>query len=128
MIDGKIFKPARGGIGGFGADVYYKNTGFIESLSISAINSRKGGVVSINIEEEIEEGKTFNLGSPDNGSYGMYSNSFDPCYTFENASGTIKIIRFDLENGIVSGVFSFSSRNESDETVQVSEGRFDLEL
>lgn len=50
-------------------------------------------------------------------------------YSGENA-GTITITRFDYPNGIYSGIFSATLYNKDnpDETIQVTDGRFDIKL
>jgi hypothetical protein len=51
-------------------------------------------------------------------------------YISNPTSGTISITRFDYPNKIISGTFSFSlyNANNPSEIIQISEGRFDINL
>ncbi len=127
LVEGIIFKPSGTGIGASGLDAYYSNTGEIESLSISAINKKQNNGVNLVIQDNIESGTTYELGNRIEDSYALF-NDGSSYATFEASSGTITINYFDRENGIISGVFSFKAQNESGEIVEVTEGRFDLDL
>lgn len=66
--------------------------------------------------------------NPAYGLYTFYDNLSDPDYrTGPDASGTLTITRFDTVACIASGTFSFTARDAaSGQTVQVTEGRFDV--
>lgn len=128
LVDGEIFKPTSTGMGGSGLDVHYKNTGVIESLSISAINHKKDNAVYLVIVDDIEADNTYKLASAKDSTYALYSESLSYYETFKESNGTVTINYFDREKGIISGVFSFSAKNEAREEVSIQMGRFDLEL
>jgi len=127
LVEGSLFIPSGTGIGASGLDAYYEDTGDMVNLSISAINHKKNNGVNIVIRDSIETGKTYDLGNRMEDSYGLY-NDGSSYATYEESSGTVTINNFDLENGILSGVFSFSAKNDSGETIQINEGRFDLKF
>lgn len=128
LVDGSVLKPAGTGMGVTGLNSYYTNTGFKESLSISAFNKRtKEGVILV-ITDDVEAGRTYNLGNWSDETYGAFSGDGGFYETFDESSGTVTINYFDLENGIISGVFNFRAKNESGEIVEVTEGRFDVDL
>ena len=128
LVDGEIFKPTSTGMGGSGLDVHYKNTGVIESLSISAINHKKDNAVYLVIVGDIEADNTYKLASAKDSTYALYSENLSYYETFKESSGTVIINYFDRDKGIISGVFSFSAKNEAGEEVSIQKGRFDLEL
>ncbi len=49
-------------------------------------------------------------------------------YCSIEGTGSLNIMRFDLENRIVSGTFNFKARNEnnSNDIIEITEGRFDI--
>jgi hypothetical protein len=49
-------------------------------------------------------------------------------YCSTENSGTLTITRYDSDNGIVSGTFSFTAKNRDDPTdsIQITQGRFDF--
>lgn len=49
-------------------------------------------------------------------------------YCSTDESGMLTISRYDYENKIVSGIFSFSAsnKNDSSETIEITDGRFDI--
>lgn len=48
--------------------------------------------------------------------------------SFTNATGKVQLTRYDLANGVVSGIFSFTLSQVGCETITVTDGRFDKKL
>ena len=128
IVEGGVFTPSSTGMGGSGLDVYYKNTDDIESLSISAINHKKDNAIYLVIIDDIEADHTYQLSSSKDDSYGLFSENLSYYETFRESSGSVTINKFDRENGIISGEFNFSAKNDSGKIVEVTQGRFDLDL
>ncbi|WP_227762800.1 hypothetical protein [Hymenobacter sp. 15J16-1T3B] len=66
--------------------------------------------------------------NPAYGSYTLYAETGDQYYlTGPQSTGTLTLTRFDTVACIAAGSFSFSARYAaSGQTVQVTEGRFDV--
>lgn len=69
---------------------------------------------------------------PDNNQIivGIRINGINKTYYSSSNSGTITITRFDYPNGIYSGIFNCTLYNKDNpsETIQVTEGRFDINV
>lgn len=62
---------------------------------------------------------------------GIFSNSINYCIrdwddTIPNHNAFLKIAKFDLQNGIISGTFEFALAKPGCETVRITQGRFDM--
>ena len=57
----------------------------------------------------------------------LNDSNFGEFYTNSNYYGVVTFTKFDTENGIMSGTFEFQAQElNSEEIVNVTEGRFDL--
>lgn len=59
------------------------------------------------------------------GFYGINASNY--YFTNNIKTGELKITRLDLQNSIISGTFWFDAINSSGETVEIREGRFDMQ-
>ncbi|WP_306013148.1 MULTISPECIES: DUF6252 family protein [unclassified Allomuricauda] len=130
LINGKPFFSSSGRRASYvAADGAY-------TLSISGWRNDDIGLRSIllaglDIEEGVQPG-TYPLKSEKSGNY-------DATYlidggitlkvsTTDNAPGLLTITRFDLEEFIVSGTFEFSVKDDEGNTLNFTDGRFDLKF
>ncbi|TCD08609.1 hypothetical protein EZ449_12275 [Pedobacter frigidisoli] len=89
-------------------------------LKIIARGGPKGSSIGLNIAELKGIGE-YPILADGTSSYQISSNNYFA------TSGKITITRYDLSNKIVSGLFYFQAKHEnSDKTVAVQDGRFDL--
>jgi hypothetical protein len=145
-IDGKLLTPrdGSGGIYGIPKGIRYFGTSdnSYNEIKIDDRKSEKGGLISIHILElrQNEIGTYFiNQGNCDDGidspiNTNIYCRVYDAAEqvfkwycSIENA-GTLTITRYDLDNRIVSGIFSCTMQNKENpnEQIEITDGRFDI--
>ena len=149
-IDGNLLTPRDGSgtIGGMGSQkgmkTYALGNGpdyIYNEIYIDDFKSEKGGLLRIHIIELYQNGGgtyTINESNCQNGLdanininincrvYDYTENIFKWYCSIENA-GVLTITRYDLENRIVSGIFSctMQNRDNPDERIEITQGRFD---
>ncbi len=153
IINGKVLIPKNGeqAIGGpliYGLK-YHLGNSFGDPLfndyfaiRIKNLKDLDGDDIYIHFNEMVQGAGVYNIGQS-NGNYFTASpqnhhvvlkrgaNSANTLTYLSNSnSGTITITRFDYPNKIISGIFSFSlyNSNNPSETIQITNGRFDLNL
>ena len=78
--------------------------------------------------KEIEEGETYLLIENEVGNaFARYSFSANATFTSQTNSGTLTITKLDLDNQIVSGIFSFDIIDFEGNLRQIRNGRFDMQ-
>lgn len=77
--------------------------------------------------KELEEGETYLLIENEVGNaYARYSYNTNATFTSQTNSGTLTITKLDLDNQIVSGIFSFDIIDFEGNLRQIRNGRFDM--
>ena len=111
-------------------------------LDLSYDPSWMGGALSIKADQLISNGNVMNIaiggiGISKPGTYNLtsymnvyYSDSKNECSYDENStvSGFITITRFDLSAKIISGTFHFKLEKDGCETIDATDGRFDMRI
>ncbi len=79
------------------------------------------------LDIEIEEAnKTYSLVNEESGNFsGIYWNKVKLVSQSED-SGTLTITKFDLKAQIIAGTFEFTVVNNEGETINITDGRFDI--
>jgi hypothetical protein len=123
-VNGKIWLP-KGGKGIPGTRLSY----FDSNLAIIADNYSTDRYLNINIEPIYDTGyydfTITNLSS----SRGVYQNGDFTLFFISKpiTTGYLHLTRFEpTSTGIVSGTFAFDAYNDKGDTVNITEGRFDL--
>ncbi|WP_310555337.1 DUF5025 domain-containing protein [Flavobacterium sp.] len=153
MINGKVIVPKNGINGTSGFPVYglkyvvgpnFGLPNFNDTFSLTITNLKDKGVnywIYIHINDMTIQDGIYNvlqsngefLNSPNN-PHIIVRETFDGVSgkTFISGpnSGIINITRFDYNNKIISGLFNCTlyNKDNSSETIQVTEGRFDINL
>ena len=79
--------------------------------------------------KEIEEGETYLLIENEVGNaFARYSFSANATFTSQTNSGTFTITKLDLDNQIVSGIFSFDIIDFEGNLRQIRNVRFDMQF
>lgn len=138
LVDGKLLRPSGGGIYGNRTarfDSYDDGTEFI-ILGLSNRQEQFEGLAFLtlllyDVDRNDIEGRVFELKNQDTPeSYGNlrlkdFDNNFE---TNENFTGQVTVIKLDLEKRVISGTFSFTGENSEGETVEITQGRFDMRI
>jgi hypothetical protein len=137
LINGKAFLPKGSGFGGPVLSCFYiQNTpteqGYFLGLS-SSDASNKSDEVSIGIGTDSLQVSigSYNLIEEATGNYFAYylrvnQQGANQYYTSSNDPGVITITKFDEQNQIISGTFHFNVVTETNDTLKITEGRFDM--
>jgi hypothetical protein len=136
LVDGKVFVPKGAPFSGPSLQCAYQyldngsSKGFYFQLSASHRYSTQN-IKSLAIGTEnlkLKEG-AFILEDAfhDGNAFGLFSESGTANYTQKNLPGLLTITKFDEINQIVSGTFWFSVVKSSEDTIQITNGRFDMQ-
>ncbi len=133
LIDGKAFVPPKFGTNA--PNAFYQLVGGAYTLSIYGSTDGGPSLKSINIGcldmPLIQETSYLLKEELSNNYFGEYN--IGGGITFSGATttakpGTLTITRFDPTNFIISGTFSFKGKEiNTGETVEITEGRFDMQ-
>ncbi len=129
LLDGEAFIPS-GGINPL--DCVYQ---FIDGAYYFGLQGNKEDenfnriTLSLSTNaREIIEGETYQLIENEVGNaYAIYSFATNTTTTSQINSGTLTITKLDLDNQIVSGIFSFDIIDFQGNLRQIREGRFDMQ-
>ena len=137
LINGKAFLPKGSGFGGPVLSCFYiHNTsteqGYFFGLTASD-KSNTSDVYGIGIGTDSLQVSigTHSLTNKGKGNfYGLYSRvnnqGSNQYYTSSKDPGVITITKFDEQKQIVSGTFHFNVVTETNDTLKITEGRFDM--
>ncbi len=131
LVNGQVFLPHQEGIYSPVNCFYQFDDGeFYFSISFADLRGTTNETVNVFTGAiELEENETYILNQPDGtffGGGGEYRTSQSNQYnTNLIQTGALRITRNDLSNSIISGTFWFDATNETGETVEIREGRFD---
>ena len=133
LIDGKSFVPPK--FGSNAPQAFYQLINGTYTLGFSASNGGGANLKSINIgclDVPLLSIDSFVLKEFASGNYfGEYFKGGGITYTGSSTTenpGTLTIKRFDPENYIISGTFSFTAKDiNTGEAVEITEGRFDMQ-
>ncbi|MBX3257964.1 MAG: hypothetical protein KF862_27785 [Chitinophagaceae bacterium] len=128
-VNGKVFVP-RDGNGQPGLYCQYVYLGEGEGggwfLNIPAIDWRSDDGVGIATDSlQVEEGVTYDFKNQKGFPQAFYFKS-EKYLKRDTASGKLYITKHDKYNRILSGTFEFVGTNNSGQSVNVTEGRFDI--
>jgi hypothetical protein len=141
LVNGIVFKPGGAQLSGGSLQANYQNLGNIPGggyhLRIAAISRYSNGNESKSIglftdSLQIVEGGEYILSDTEGPAfalYGYYKVTPPVVYDFETTflySGKLKISKFDPINQIVSGTFSFKAAKSNGDTINITDGRFDV--
>ncbi len=136
LLNGKVFLPKQEGIN----PALVCNYEFIEGqfyFNLVIRDNRGTGVKSVSVrtnEIDLETNETYILDKENTifepfigggGVYGIDATNY--FYTNVIKTGELNISRLDLQNSIISGTFWFDAVNSQGETVEIREGRFDMD-
>ena len=135
LVNGKVLIPHKEGIGS-PVNCFYQNDENGDYYFTMAFSDMRGtGNLStsvqtykiiLNSDNSYQLDKNTNNGSDFTGGCGSYLTSVDNIYkTNEIYKGELKVTKFDLTKGIISGTFWFDAVNDKGEKVEIREGRFD---
>ena len=139
-IDGRVFVP-RDGRGKPGLYVQYVNLGTGPGggwyLNIPATNWIPSTPEGVNIETDsllVEEGMNYefkydeaNNSKIKGTAFSGYGNGISGYIKTNSDTGSLRIVKFDKINRILSGTFSYSATDLSNGTkIHITEGRFDI--
>ena len=135
LVNGKVLIPHKEGIGS-PVNCFYQNDENGDYYFTMAFSDMRGtsteGVKISNRKSELISGRTYILNKNSiknedyDGSGGTYAtNVSNYFYTNEKVTRELKITKFDLKVGIISGTFWFDAVNDKGEKVEIREGRFD---
>ncbi|MBI6118790.1 DUF6252 family protein [Salegentibacter maritimus] len=128
LIDDEPFKPGGSQLSGPTQQAFYQfvDGGYYFGLTANHRSSKKNIRIFIR-NESIEENMIFNLTLDEkNSNFGEYVSAAGRYQTNNIQNGEIEFIKFDEENGIVSGTFWFDALSEDGEVAEIREGRFDM--
>lgn len=130
LINNKPFRPAGSQLGGPTMQIDYTIFEGQYVFNLSADNKKSDEAIAVSIRgQELEENKIYLLSKYERESnFGEYLRSGPDHRTDSIHTGEIRLSRFDITTGIVSGTFWFDAVNENGEIVQIREGRFDMKL
>ena len=153
IIDGKVLVPKNGSqaIGGFpvygftyNLGYYYGNPSFNDYFALRITNRKdvNGDEIYLHLSD-MTQGVGDYIIEQSNGQYYInslhnnnivvkrnFNTNYETTYLSNSNAGKITITRFDYPNKIISGIFSCSLYNKDNptETIQITEGRFDVNL
>lgn len=107
----------RQGVYTFGLSFHDKEQEFVKSILLRTENIK------------LEQGKSYKFLERSDTCWGEYSieaGLIDSYETDSNHSGILSITHIDEEQRIISGTFSFTAINDQGETVEITDGRFDM--
>jgi hypothetical protein len=109
---------------------YATYTGNILTITGSQVQGTSATFLNITILNVTGTGE-FRLGSDSGQGAGTYGTSANEQWTTtETETGTVKITKFDTQNKIVSGTFSFKCKNPNPSATpqirDITDGRFDV--
>ena len=107
----------RQGVYTFGLSFHDKEQEFIKSILLRTENIK------------LEQGQSYKFLERSHTCWGEYSieaGLIDSFETDSNHSGILSITHIDEEQRIISGTFSFTAINDQGETIEVTDGRFDM--
>ena len=87
-----------------------------DGLNLNASKNNEG--IHIGINNLLTE-KDYDL-SNQNAEYSIGSNFY------KSVEGKLSLKKYDKENQIISGTFSFSVKDDNDKIIKITDGRFDL--
>jgi hypothetical protein len=135
LVNGKVFLPKQEGLN----PALICNYEFIDGdffFNLVIRDNSGQGVKSVSVKTSrinLQTNTTYNLDKENTifedftGGSGIYlidaSNFF---YTNTIKTGELKITKLDLQNSIISGTFWFDAINNTGETVEIRQGRFDM--
>jgi hypothetical protein len=134
LVDGKAFVVKnRSILQGPDIQMNYEFTAGGYYFSISGSNKNPdGSVTSVYLHADslaVSEGQTLKLiGTlPGQASarYAMLGSVFHQFYTSSASTGELTITKLDAVRGIISGTFNFDCVDENNQTVKITDGRFD---
>jgi hypothetical protein len=147
VINGEVLIPkdSRGSLGGVSPKkgitvAYLQNNNF--TIDAGNFRDENGDRIYIYINNLVSIG-TYSFGLSNGESTSTFEPDYPHCWgtTFNNLgegkkhlsntnSGTIKITRFDQDNHIISGTFELTvfNRENPTETIEITDGRFDINL
>jgi hypothetical protein len=133
LIDGKAFVPPKFGTNA--PNAFYQFVGGAYTLSIGGNTSGNPNLKTISIgclDMPLIQETTYVLKERlTNNYFGLYLIGGGIYGTYETniiENGTLTITRFDPTNFIISGTFSFTAKEiNTGETVEITEGRFDMQ-
>lgn len=134
LVDGRVFKTS--GImnnfyqfvdGNYFLVINWESSKQIEfgQIALSKIKVEEGKKYSLKFSPYLEEDFTGGAGT-----YAINTTSLSGQYeTDQNHLGEIYFLKFDEQNGIMSGTFQFIAKDIfSERTVSITDGRFDLKF
>ncbi len=132
-VNGQIFVP-KDGRGRPGLFVQYVNLGNGVGggwyLNIPAVNWEPPDVPAVSITTDslfVNEGITYQFKYRKKGFPGAFYSNGPQYNALDNNSGELRIKKFDSINRIISGTFFFTGTDNSNgQTVNITEGRFDI--
>ncbi len=133
LINGEAFKPSGSNLGGPILSASYILYNGKYGLSIGASRGGGGDMVVIAIfatemPEPLAEG-TYSLISYGPGNIsGAYKLGLDDVSTTEENPGTLVITKLDTGAGIISGTFEFTVTDIHGNTIEITDGRFDMDI
>lgn len=135
LVNGKVFLPKQEGIN----PALVCNYEFIDGeffFNLVIRDNRGQGVKTVSARTQridLEAGSTYILNKDNTisidftGGGGVYSiNASDFFYTNTIKTGELHITHLDPQNSIISGTFWFDAINSAGETVEIRDGRFDM--
>jgi hypothetical protein len=135
LVNGEVFLPHQEGINP-SINCFYQfiDGEFYFTMNFADLRGTSNERVVIQtgrIDLQINQIYDLNKNSLDDGDFtgggGTYSlSSNNRFYTNTIKTGELKITRIDLSNSIVSGTFWFDAVNSAGETVEIRQGRFDM--
>lgn len=133
-VDGKPFIDTSGVPNGISFNCFYQ---LIDGEYYFGIQGRSNenlpkSISLGSLKKEIIEGQTYNLIQQSNGNFSaglfyVYSpTEYYNALTSNINTGILQVTKFDLQNQIISGTFSFNITHPmTNQTVKITEGRFD---
>lgn len=146
-VNGRLLLPrdGKGTVMGPDEGMYFSASGEAPNYNYNEINvqdfvSPNGGSMDIHITKLHEGGEgMFEIKESNCDRFSYANNSINIRCRYYNGvsydyycsiegSGYLNITRYDFDNRIVSGTFSFSAKNENNpnDIIEITEGRFDL--
>ena len=122
LVNGKAFVPP---------DSYSMTAIFQQGqlqLGATIDNDVKTESISINIGDPLHERVVYKFNEIDKLSGYTYKDKEKTCiYQYGSSYGQIYFTNIDRINYIVSGTFEFSTANDDCDTIQITDGRFDVQ-
>ena len=88
-------------------------------------------LVGLDIEQSVKETE-YLLKSDVSGNffgrYAIYNLGVEAYVTYDQAPGVLKISKLNLKDGFISGTFEFTAQDEEGNTLNFTDGRFDLKF